>query len=1077
MVAMLTATVRRRAFAAICWLSASAATAIPGAVEVRAQNLVSGSLFTLTSSTSAPNGAWSWFEDERAIIDTTDPAQPLLLASTVSAGTGSEAGDVDLLWRNLASGQHGDFELANQFEQDDHDSAALYRRPDGRYLAMYSRHGTDTFTRWRISTNPRDPTAWGPEQTLTNGAGTTYNNVYHLPGDNGGQGRTYNFTRATNYDPTVQVSTNQGTSWTAAGKLLTEGGSSDRPYVRYAASDERIFVLTTDRHPRNFANSIYSGYVQNGVLYRMDGSVADASVLDASGVAPATLTPVFANGSTFGGTVMNRAWTTNLEVDATGNPVGIFTARANDSDLDHRFFYSRFDGREWHVNEIAKAGGYLYAAENDYTGLASIDPDNPNVVYLSTKIDPRTQAGTAKYELYKGFTADFGGSWAWTPLTVGSTVDNLRPVVPKWNGDSTAVLWMRGTYSTYTNWDTELVGMVLADTDPKSLRWKGGGGGWDVGTSPAWDSGGGSTAGYRQGDEVAFDDSAASASVAIAAPVSPMGVAFANRTASYVVTGSAIGGSGGLRVIGGGTVTLANAANTFTGDTLVARGTLALVGGGQLARSAAITVAASGTLNTVGLAAGGLALAGQTLTVEGRVTGPVTATAGSVVEVPAAGRLAGDLTALASTVIAQGTIGGHLTAGSGAAVRIGNAGLTAVRPTEYMDATHGPGGNTTLTSGATFTPTTNPNWQIRSVFANGGVVYQGGADSPTAAPELKTTISGLTPGRSYQVYVNYWDATGSTWRILAGGTSGRLRLFDSPRTPVAGATDGLDPATLGYATMPLLAESNRRLWAGDLGRLVADAQGRIAVYVDDTGTVDGDDRTWYDGVTYVADPVSYTGQALLAVQGNVTFDSTVTLSLDVGGPTATDRLAATGTAALGGATLAVALAEGYDPGWLAPHTILTAGSVRDAFGRLDVTGLATDKRLAVTYTPTSVTVMAARSGDVNLDGVIDLLDVAGFIAADRFDSGAPAGWSEGDFNGDGLVDLLDAAEMATSGLYDAGPYATPVASIAPVPEPSAPLVLLLAPILAGVIGVGRFTAAQRSCRARSRRLREAKIVA
>ena len=209
----------------------------------------------------------------------------------------------------------------------------------------------------------------------------------------------------------------------------------------------------------------------------------------------------------------------------------------------------------------------------------------------------------------------------------------------------------------------------------------------------------------------------------------------------------------------------------------------------------------------------------------------------------------------------------------------------------------------------------------------------------------------------------------------------------------------------------------------------------------------------------------------------MTFDSTVTLSLDVGGPTATDRLAATGTAALGGATLAVALAEGYDPGWLVPHTILTAGSVRDAFGRLDVTGLADGKRLAVTYTPTSVTVMAARSGDVNLDGVIDLLDVAGFIAADRFDSGAPAGWSEGDFNGDGLVDLLDAAEMATSGLYDAGPYATPVASIAPVPEPSAPLVLLLAPILAGVIGVGRFTAAQRSCRARSRRLREARIVA
>jgi hypothetical protein len=298
--------------------------------------------------------------------------------------------------------------------------------------------------------------------------------------------------------------------------------------------------------------------------------------------------------------------------------------------------------------------------------------------------------------------------------------------------------------------------------------------------------------------------------------------------------------------------------------------------------------------------------------------------------------------------------------------------------------------------------------------------------------------------------------------VVAGGTSGRLRLFDSPRTPVAGATDGLDPSTLGYTTMPLLAESNRRLWAGDLGRLVADAQGRVAVYVDDTGTADGDDRTWYDGVTVVGDPVSFAGQALLAVQGNVTFDRTVTLSLDVGGPTATDRLTATGTAALGGATLAVALPEGYDPAWLVPHTILTAGTVRDAFGRLDVTGLATDKRLAVTYTATSAILAAAMPGDTNLDGVVDLLDVANLTAAGAFDSGLPATWAEGDFNGDGLVDLLDAADLLTTNLFDAGPYATPAASIAPVPEPSAPLVLLFAPILAGVIGVRRFTAAQRS---------------
>ena len=1003
----------------------------------QAQNVVSGSMFTLTTSTSAPNGAWCWFEDARVIIDTGAPARPLLLASTVSAGTGAEAGDVDLLWRSLASGTQGDFELANQFQQDDHDSAALFIRPDGRYLAMYSRHGSDTFTRWRISTNPHDPTSWGAEQTLTNGAGATYNNVFLLPNENNGAGRTYNFTRATNYDPTVQVSTDNGSTWTAAGKLLTEGGSSDRPYVRYAASDDRIFVFTTDRHPRDFANNMYCGYVQDGVLRRMDGSVADSSVFDASGVAPASLTKVFANGSTFGGTVMNRAWGTDIEVDNTGNPVAIFTARANDSDLDHRFFYSRFDGRQWQVHELARAGGYLYAAENDYTGLASIDPENPNVVYISSKIDPRTQAATPKYELYKGLTSDFGATWTWSPLTAGSTVDNLRPVVPTWDGDTTAVTWLRGTYTSYTSWDTEVVGMVLPDVDPKSLLWRGGAGrAWDVAASAAWDSGGGSIDGYGQGDEVAFDDSAATTAVTIAGAVRPMGVAFANRTAAYVVSGSGIGGSGGLRVIGGGTATLANAANTFTGDTRVLRGTLALAGAGQLANSRAITVSGSGTLDVASLAGGALALTGQSLTVEGRVTGNVVATAGSVVDVAAGSRMAGGLHAIASTIIARGTIGGHLVAGAGSTIQVGGTTIATVRQTIYVDAAHGVGGNTTLASGGTFTPTTNPDWQIRSVYGNGGVVYQGGADSPAAAAELKTTISGLAPGRSYQCYVNFWDASGSTWRILAGGTSGRLTLFDSPRTSVAGATDGLDPTTLGYGTPPLVAEANRLLWAGDLGRLVADAQGRIAVFIDDTGTVDGDDRTWYDGVSYVSDPVGFSGQTVLAVQGDVDLDASSTLQIDVADATAFDRLAVTGTASLGRATLALNLAGGYDPALLVPHTILTAGAVHEPFGRIDVAALGGPKRLAVTYTATSAVVTAALPGDANLDGAIDLLDVAALMAAGQFDSGAPATWADGDFNGDSHVDLLDVAELMTTGLYDAGGYAAPAAAIAAVPEPA-----------------------------------------
>jgi autotransporter-associated beta strand protein len=884
----------------------------------QAQNFVAGSLFQLSGTQTVPNAAWCWFQDERAIVDASDPANPLLLISSVSAGSGAEAGDIDLLWRNLATGATGAFELANQLEQDDHDSASIFLRPDGRYLAMYSRHGSDSLTRWRVSLNPGDPTAWGPEQTLTNAAGATYNNTYALPAENGGSGLVYNFTRSVNYDPNLQVSTDQGTTWQRAGKLLTEGGGSDRPYVRYAASDDSIFVLTTDRHPRNFANSIYAGYVRDGKLYSMDGSLLDGNLTDATAVAPAALTPVFENGSQFGGTTMNRAWSVSLEVDNTGNPVGIFSARANDSDQDHRFFYARYDGAGWQVHELARAGGFLYAAENDYTGLAAVDPDNPNVVYVSSKLNPATAAATAKYELYRGVTTDFGESWEWSAVTSGSTVDNIRPVVPAWNGDQTVLTWMRGGYGSYTSWTTQAVGISFAETGPRSLLWVGETGsdgqawGAEVGTG-TWDSGGGALTAFRAGDEVAFDDSAAATALTIAETVTPMGVAFANRDQPYELTGAAIAGPGGLRVIGGGVVTLANSVNTFTGETLVARGTLAVAGASGLGGTSRITVGGDGVLD-VRTASTGLSLrAGQELVNSGLVRGVLTAEAGSRLRLEAAGRVDGDLDLRGADVVAAGTVTGSLVAREGT-LQVGDDGLEATRELVYVDATHGVGGNTALATGGVFTPTTNPDWQIRSPYGNGGIVYQGGSDSPSTAAMLATTVDGLVPGRAYHFYVNYWDATGSTWRILAGVDPTRLTLFDSPADTVTGAVDGIDPATVGGGAIPLLAEGNRTLWAGDLGFAIADEQGRVAVYIDDTGTVDGDDRTWYDGISYLSGPTGFSGQASLTVGGDLSLGPASRLRLDVATATTHDRMSIGGQAAFGG-TLEV---QAYDPSLFRP---------------------------------------------------------------------------------------------------------------------------------------------------------------
>ncbi|MFK7742532.1 MAG: BNR-4 repeat-containing protein [Planctomycetota bacterium] len=207
------------------------------------------------------HGAWPWFEDEHAILD---PLRGRLLvgscgdASGVSGSTSN--GDIDLAWLDIASGRIGAIVLHDNLEADDHNSAALFLRPDGRYLAMYGMHDRGSGienrrSRYRISTAPGDPNVWTAEGSYLHPNAMSYSSLFHLTDT----GRTYNFVRAINWDPNVMVSTDLGASWTGGGKMLTYGGSSDRPYVKYAShSRDRIDRITTEPHPRNLDTSIYT---------------------------------------------------------------------------------------------------------------------------------------------------------------------------------------------------------------------------------------------------------------------------------------------------------------------------------------------------------------------------------------------------------------------------------------------------------------------------------------------------------------------------------------------------------------------------------------------------------------------------------------------------------------------------------------------------------------------------------------------------------------------------------------------------------------------------------------------------
>ncbi|UYO96552.1 BNR repeat-containing protein [Microbacterium sp. M28] len=415
------------------------------------------------------NGAWCWFQDERALVD---PVRQLLVVGSVPAPEGpggdDRAGNIELTVADLAHGTSQVVVLHERLETDDHDVPALWRRRDGRWLAVYAKHKTDDLTRWRVSESD-DPTRWGPERTfdwseLTGGSGVTYSNLHEL------DGRLYCFVRAINDDPCALVSDDEGDTWTYAGKLFT------RPklgyvngYTRYVSDGDRIDFVTTDHHPRDYDNSIYHGYLAAGALHDSAGALIARPAPSDDAPSQVELTTVLAAGSAGPEGVRMHAWTTDIRRAPDGTIAAVLTARVDDDleddpDRNHpvrdiRFYAARLSpcADAWQLVELAEAGGGLLPHEQDYTGLAAIDPYDVDSVYISTPVDPRTRDRLARHEIFHGRTSDAGITWSWTPITENSPQDNLRPIVAPGDPGRTALLWFRGEMTASQHYRCEIV--------------------------------------------------------------------------------------------------------------------------------------------------------------------------------------------------------------------------------------------------------------------------------------------------------------------------------------------------------------------------------------------------------------------------------------------------------------------------------------------------------------------------------------------------------------------------------------------------------------------------------------------
>jgi hypothetical protein len=404
----------------------------------------------------APDGAWCWFADPRAVSH----------HGHTYAGWVTSKGDIQVGDLEHRSGSIRIATLHAGYQRDDHDNPALLFLPDGRVMVFYSKHcGPDMNS--RVTVRPFDLSDWEEERTLDlHGESRVRKNItYPNPVNLSAESNTIHlFWRGDDWKPTVSRSTDAGRTWSPGREVVRRkgAGSANRPYVKIASNDrDRIHMVFTDGHPRDEArNSVYYACYRDGAFHRADG--ARIAGTDSLPFEPGDADCVY-DGAATG----VRAWVWDVASDAEDQPV-IAYARLP-SETDHRYHYARWDGKAWIDRELVPAGKWFPETpagakerEPHYSGGIALDHADPSHVYLSAPVD-------GVFEIERWQTSDAGRNWSKTAVTAGSKFNNVRPVVVRRHevGGPT-VLWVNndGGYRHYTDYRGRVKQQAFASDRP-----------------------------------------------------------------------------------------------------------------------------------------------------------------------------------------------------------------------------------------------------------------------------------------------------------------------------------------------------------------------------------------------------------------------------------------------------------------------------------------------------------------------------------------------------------------------------------------------------------------------------------
>lgn len=389
------------------------------------------------AGTSLGDGAWSYFGDPRAVH-----ANGRTYLGWVTSTGRIQVASVD-------SERRVTTRTIDWLGPDDHNNPSVFVRGDGRIVALYAPHRPEYLPvsrrhklYFRISTRPHDVRDWGPVRRLPANTpklpgrtdrGFTYPNPVQMR-----SGNVWLFWRGGSWWPSVSY-TRDWSRW-ARPRHVVRALPGQRPYVKYAGDGRSVAMAFTECHPGSLNSSIYFLRVfEGGGVHRADGT--KLGTLDRP--------PHFRRADVVYrySAQHGRSWIMDVAIGADRRPVVLYFRR--EAFGGDTFRYARWDGRAWVDRPVVAAGPSPFSGY--YVGGATLDHEDPRIVYLSRRPDRRS-----RMEIETWATADDGVTWASAQVTSGSDNHNWRPVSPRGHPGS-RLFWFTGRYVQFTSYKTRVL--------------------------------------------------------------------------------------------------------------------------------------------------------------------------------------------------------------------------------------------------------------------------------------------------------------------------------------------------------------------------------------------------------------------------------------------------------------------------------------------------------------------------------------------------------------------------------------------------------------------------------------------